>query len=127
MQQRGQKSEGRAVRRGAQKVHFINPKDSWRRQMRRARRMARHLHLMWTMIVQMLTIMYERETDKTHRVTCAINEDSVNGLVSIDLQTSDRQIPRLFQSRHPSVSMAEAHLEKIFPKSAGWTKTVADA
>lgn len=78
------------------------------------------------MIVQMLSIKYERETDKTHRVVCAINEDSVNGLVSIDLQTSDRQKPRLFQPRHPRVSMAEAHLDKVFPKSAGWTKTVAD-
>ncbi len=79
------------------------------------------------MIVPMLTITYQRDTDTTHSAICTINEDSANGLVSIELKTTDRPMPRLFQPRHSSVSMAEAHLDKIFPKSAGWTKTVADA
>jgi hypothetical protein len=75
----------------------------------------------------MLTVTYRRETDTTHSAICTIKEDSVNGLVSIELEMHDRQMPRLFQPRHPSVSMAEAHLDKVFPKSAGWTKSVADA
>jgi hypothetical protein len=75
----------------------------------------------------MLTIRYERETDATHSAICTITEDSVNGLVSIELEMHDRHMPRLFQPRHSSVSMAEAHLDKVFPKSAGWTKTVNDA
>jgi hypothetical protein len=79
------------------------------------------------MIVPMLSITYRRETDKTHSALCTINEDSVNGLVSIELQMSDRPLPRSFEARHPSVSMAEAHLDKVFPKSAGWSKSVTDA
>jgi hypothetical protein len=79
------------------------------------------------MIVPMLTITYQRDTDIAHSAVCTINEDSVNGLVSIELQMSERRMPRLFQPRHPSVSMAEAHLDKVFPKSAGWSKNVADA
>jgi hypothetical protein len=75
----------------------------------------------------MLTVTYERCNGKAQSATCTITEDSVNGLVSIEIHTSDRQMPRLFQPRHSSVSMAEAHLDEVFPKRAGWTKTVGEA
>jgi hypothetical protein len=81
------------------------------------------------MMVPILKLTYERHTvaDKAHDATCVISEDSVTGLVSIELQTSDRRMPQFFRAHHGSMTIARAHLDKVFPKSAGWTKTVVEA
>jgi hypothetical protein len=71
----------------------------------------------------MVTITYERRSDK-ERATCILYEEPVSGMVMIELQLSS-PAPGFFQASHTSAAIAEAHLDKVFPISAGWTKAVA--